>query len=130
MIKKCKIVKTMNGAIWGVLEKPIKEGDVVDLNSGQLLTCLYRSVLDEILPSGATVRLDLDNYLLDNSKGTKEATIKDEVVVPEQKKEEVKKEEPVEETVEEIVGQDKIEETVKTEEKVSKNNNNKKNNKK
>ena len=130
MIKKCKVVKTLNGAMWGVLEKPIKEGDVVDLNSGQLLSCLYRSVLDEILPSGATVRLDLDNYLLDNSKGTKEATIKDEVVVPEQKKEEVKKQEPVEESVEEIVGQDKIEETEKLEPKVTKNNNNKKNNKK
>lgn len=128
MIKKCKITNIINAPIWGVTEQPIREGNEVELNCGQILACLGISNVDEILPSGALVRLDKDNYLLDNSGNTEAITIKDEVVIPEVKevkKEEPKKvEEPVEvkeevkeeakeikeETIEEIVGQDPIEE--------------------
>lgn len=129
MIKKCKITNIINAPIWGVTEQPIREGNEVELNCGQILACLGISNVDEILPSGTLVRLDKDNYLLDNSGNTEAITIKDEVVIPEVKevkKEEPKKvEEPVEvkeevkeeaakeikeETIEEIVGQDPIEE--------------------
>ena len=100
MIKNCRITKIINPPIYGVTKNPIKEGNIVSLNSGQILACLGVSVVDEVLETGSMVRLNRDNYLLDNSGNTKEITIKDAV-----------EEKPVkEESVEEIVGQDPIEE--------------------
>ena len=79
MIKKCKITHIINPPIYGVVNKPIREGHIVDLNCGQILTCLGLSTVDEILPTGAIVRLNKDNYKTDNSGVTKEITIKDSI---------------------------------------------------
>ena len=110
MIKNCRITKIINPPIYGVTKNPIKEGNIVPLNSGQILACLGVSVVDEVLETGSMVRLNRDNYLLDNSGNTKEITIKDAVEEKPVKEEENKSEPVKEETVEEIVGQDPIEE--------------------
>ena len=110
MIKNCRITKIINPPIYGVTKEPIKEGNVVSLNSGQILACLGVSVVDEVLETGSMVRLNRDNYLLDNSGNTNEITIKDAIPEESAKAEENKSEPVKEETIEEIVGQDPIEE--------------------
>lgn len=121
MIKNCKITKIINPPIYGVTKEPIKEGNIVPLNSGQILACLGISVVDEILQTGAIVRLNRDNYLKDNSGITEEIVIKDAVVEEEPIKPVEKTVEPVkEETVEEIVGQDPIEDQKELKENVVK----------
>lgn len=132
MIKKCKITHIINPPIYGVVNKPIREGHIVDLNCGQILTCLGISTVDEILPTGALVRLNKDNYKTDNTGITKEITIEDSVGTidlanvektdktdEEPKVEEVKTENPVipneDQKVDKTTEESKVEE-VKTEE--------------
>lgn len=79
MIKTCKITNIINPPIRGVVNKPIKEGAIVDLNCGQILACLGISNVDEILPSGSLVRLNRDNYKKDNSGSVENITIQDSV---------------------------------------------------
>ena len=50
MIKKCKITKIINPPIRGVVNKPIREGDIVDMQVGQIRACLGICTIDEILP--------------------------------------------------------------------------------
>lgn len=79
MIKKCKITKIINPPIRGVINKPIREGDIVDMQVGQIRACLGICTIDEILPSGSLVRLNLDNYKKDNSIVSSNITIEDAV---------------------------------------------------
>ena len=77
MIKKCKITHIINPPIRGIVKKPIREGNIVDLNCGQILACMGVASVDEILESGAEVRLNRDNYKLDNNQATTNITIQD-----------------------------------------------------
>ena len=114
MIKKCKITHIINPPIYGVVNKPIREGHIVDLNCGQILTCLGLSTVDEILPTGAIVRLNKDNYKTDNSGVTKEITIKDSInIEPEEKITPV--EEPTSDVIPEVEESKPSYEEVKTE---------------
>ena len=114
MIKKCKITHIINPPIYGVVNKPIREGHIVDLNCGQILTCLGLSTVDEILPTGAIVRLNKDNYKTDNSGVTKEITIKDSInIEPEEKIT------PVEEPASDVLSEgEKVEESKPSDEEV------------
>ena len=114
MIKKCKITHIINPPIYGIVNKPIREGHIVDLNCGQILTCLGLSTVDEILPTGAIVRLNKDNYKTDNSGVTKEITIKDSInIEPEEKITPV--EEPASDVLPEV---EKVEESKPSDEEV------------
>lgn len=67
MIKKCKITNIHGGKIFGVTKEPIGNGKVLELNSGQILSCIMSATVDEILEDGTLVRLNKDNYKIDNS---------------------------------------------------------------
>lgn len=138
MMKKCKITNLTNGIIYGVTKDPIREGKVLELNSGQILTCLMEASVDEILNDGTLVRLNKSNYNTNNDY--KKIHVQDEVqnveiskienISETTNKEEEKKEEVPEELVKEDV-EDKKEEVIDEEKKEEKQNNNyQKNNKK
>ena len=137
MMKKCKITNLTNGIIYGVTKDPIREGKVLELNSGQILTCLMEASVDEILNDGTLVRLNKSNYNTNNDY--KKIHVQDEVQnveiskienISETTNKEEKKEEVPEELVKEDV-EDKKEEAVDEEKKEEKQNNNyQKNNKK
>ena len=134
MIKKCKITNLVNGIIYGVTKEPIRSGKVVELNSGQILTCLMEASVDEVLSDGTLVRLNKSNYNTNNEH--KKIHIDDQVHIDEIQifNEEPKNEEPVVEPKnedskgEEPVIEEKVEEPVVEEPK--QNNNYQKNNKK
>lgn len=112
-----------------------------EMSTGDILNCIYaRAKVDEILPSGKLVRLNLSNYNKDNSileekvelpKVTEEVTT---TPIPEPVKPVEKIEEKVEEKVEEPVKeeepkQEEEPETVSEPATVVNNNNNKNNGK-
>ena len=81
MIKKCKITNIFNGVLYGVTKEPIKNGAIRDLNSGQIMTCMLNGSVDEILSDGTLVRLNKDNYKLNNE--SKKIFLQDELKIDE-----------------------------------------------
>lgn len=73
-----------------------------ELSYGDILNCIYaRAIVDEVLPNGDTVRLNLNNYNKCNVPQTEEPVKVEEVI------EEVVEEEVV---VEPVVEEDEVEE--------------------
>ena len=68
MIKKCKITNITNGIIYGVVKDTIRNGNILDLNSGQILRCMLEASVDEILSDNTLVRLNKTNYNKNNEK--------------------------------------------------------------
>ena len=131
MIKKCKITNIINGVIYGVTKEPIKNNAIVELNSGQIMSCLIEANVDEILSDGTLVRLNKSNYTKNNE--SQKVYIKDEVVdntntklEQEESKEAEQEANQEQETVKEIAEEPKEEEKPEQKQEEKRNNNLKK----
>ena len=128
MIKKCKITNITNGIIYGVVKDPIRNGNILDLNSGQILRCMLEASVDEILSDNTLVRLNKTNYNKNNEK--KKVNILEEnkdTKVPEKA---IPVEDKVPENVEDKKEEDKVPENVDDKKEEDNNYNNYKNKKK
>lgn len=82
MIKKVNIkasvpIKDFRPPIYGTCNG-------IEMTTGDILKCLCkRAIVDEVLPDGSTIRLDLKNYYTDNTPKTIEVPAADKVQVVE-----------------------------------------------
>ena len=82
MIKKVNIkasvpIKDFRPPIYGTCNG-------IEMTTGEILKCLCkRAIVDEVLPDGSTIRLDLKNYYTDNTPKTIEVPAADKVQVVE-----------------------------------------------
>lgn len=82
MIKKVNIkasvpIKDFRPPIYGTCNG-------IDMTTGEILKCLCkRAIVDEVLPDGSTIRLDMKNYYTDNTPKTTKVPAADKVQVVE-----------------------------------------------
>lgn len=71
-INACMPIKNINPPIYGIREN-------VEMTTSDILKCLCRrAIIDEILPDGTIVRLNMKNYHLDNTPEKKEVQVEEE----------------------------------------------------